>query len=210
VARALRVGRVALVALLVPLMVFAATGWLYLMRGHIGMPGPRMPEALPLDELPGRASVPVLPFVVAWGGAGLVLGRAAAAARIERLWAAPLLGMASGALLAAATWLSILVVRQIPSAQALDAALAAPAVYAAAVLVTLGAVLAPRPSVQSGRERDPDDDALWREQPDHGLPPRLLAHRVQQLVAGGRELVGRRLHRGDVGNVELDAGLRNR
>lgn len=151
-ARALRVTQVALVALLVPLIVFAATGWLYLMRGHIAMPGPRMPEALPLDELPGHASVPLLPFVVAWGGAGVVLGCAAAAARIRRQTAAPLLGLASGVLLAGATWLSIFVVRQIPSAQALHATLAAPAVYSAALLVTLGALLpVRRPAVRPRR-----------------------------------------------------------
>lgn len=207
-ARALRTAQLGLVVLLVPLMVCAATGWLYLMHGHIAMPGPRIPEALPLDELPGHASMPLLPFIVAWGGAGLVLGRAARAARVRLRVTAPLFGLGSGVLLAAITWFSIFVVRQIPSAEALSAALRAPAVYSAAALVTLGAILAP--SVQRGRKRDPDDGALWREQPDDGLPPGLLAHRVQQLVAGGRELLGRRLHRGRVGDVELDAGLRNR
>jgi hypothetical protein len=152
VARALRVARFALVALLVPLMVLAATGWLYLMRGHIGMPGPRMPEALPLDELPGHASVPLLPFVVAWGAAGLMLGCAARAARVRLRVAAPLCGLASGVLLSAATWLSIFVVRQIPSGQALDAALAAPAVYSAAALVTLGALLPVRRRAAGARQ----------------------------------------------------------
>lgn len=139
--RALHVARLALVVLLVPVMVFAATGWLYLMRGHIVMPGPSMPEALPLDELPGHASVPLLPFIVAWGGAGLVLGYAARAARMRMRVAAPLFGLASGAMLGAATWLSIFVVRQIPSHDALSAALGAPAIYSAAALVTLGALL---------------------------------------------------------------------
>jgi hypothetical protein len=150
VARALRVAQFSLVALLVPVMVCVATGWLYLMRGHMPMPGPRMPEALPLDELPGHASVPLLPFIVAWGAAGLTLGCAARAARVRLRVIAPLFGLASGALLAAATWLSIYVVRQIPSGEAFHAALAAPAVYSAAALVTLGALLPVRSADHHG------------------------------------------------------------
>jgi hypothetical protein len=64
--------------------------------------------------------------------------------------------------------------------------------------------------VQHGRVGDSDDRALRRLQPGHRLTPRLLAWRVQQLVAGLLELSRRRAHRRGVFDVELDADLRHR
>src|SRR5437868_7781479 len=58
--------------------------------------------------------------------------------------------------------------------------------------------------VHPGRVGDADDRPLGREEPDDRLAPRLLTHRVQELVAGADELVGCGLHAGHVGDVELD------
>ena len=64
--------------------------------------------------------------------------------------------------------------------------------------------------VQRGRVRDSDDRPLRRLQPRHRLAPRLLARRVQQIVARVLQLLRRCGHRRRVGDVELDADLRHR
>lgn len=128
-------------ALLVLLASFAATGWLYLLRGLGSMPGPQMTEALPLDELPGHAAIGLLPFVVVWGTAGVLLGLAARVLRVRRLHAVVFFTLGTALLLMAATWFSIFVVRQIPGRDALHAALGSASVYTAATLVAVGAAL---------------------------------------------------------------------
>ena len=85
----------ALVTLLVPI---AAVGWLYLLRGGGWLPGPRVADALPLDELANRSSVKVILYVAVWIGAALTLGLLARAARIERLTAALIYALVVGAL----------------------------------------------------------------------------------------------------------------
>src|SRR5205085_5155323 len=64
--------------------------------------------------------------------------------------------------------------------------------------------------VERWRVRDSDDRALERLQPRHRLTPRLLARRMQELVADPLELLRRRAHRRCVRDVELDADLRDR
>ena len=49
--------------------LLAATGWLYVVRAG-GLPGPRVREALPLDELAKHSSSPLLLFVAVWVAAG--------------------------------------------------------------------------------------------------------------------------------------------
>ena len=51
---------------------------------------------------------------------------------------------------------------------------------------------------------------LQRLQPDDDLAPRLLADGVEDLVAGRGQLLGGCVHGLRVGDVELDADLRNR
>ncbi len=58
--------------------------------------------------------------------------------------------------------------------------------------------------MQARCEGDPDDRSLWREQPCDDLAPRLLPRRVQQVVPGGGELLGRSVERGPVRDLELD------
>jgi lysyl-tRNA synthetase class 2 len=120
----------------------AASGWLYLV--HPPLPGPRLGEALPLDELAKHSSVPFLWYLAVWLAAALTLGLYARKARLERLTAALLLGLGTGLLGYAETGVSIAVVRQIPLRDALDAASRLQAIYVPAALVALAvAALAP-------------------------------------------------------------------
>lgn len=102
--------------------LFAATGWLYLLRPHVGLGGPRVGDALPLDELPHASSVPFPVFLAVWIVAATVLGLVARSARTERLTAGLLSGLAVAVWTYLTTGVSILVIRQIPAAQAFHSA----------------------------------------------------------------------------------------
>jgi len=141
VARSLRILELVLAGLLGLVIVVTATGWLYLIRGHVAMPGPSVPDALPLDELPGRSGMPLLPFLVVWAGVACLLGLLARVARIERLTAALVLAIGTGGFLFAAYGVSIFVVRQISAGEAFSVATRAPAIYAAAALAGFGGAL---------------------------------------------------------------------
>jgi len=127
----------------------AATGWLYAMRPAIG--GPRIGEALPLDELSRHDAAPLLWFVVVWLAVAAMLGLYARWARVDRLTAALLLGIAVGAFTYLETAISIAVVRQIPMRDALDSAARLKAVYLAATLVAVGAAALARPRSRTRR-----------------------------------------------------------
>ena len=99
---------------------FAATGWLYVLRP--ALPGPKLGEALPLDELAKHSSAPLVWFVAIWLAAALTLGLYARYARLERLTAALLIGVGIGLFGYLQTGVSIAVVRQIPLRDALDSA----------------------------------------------------------------------------------------
>jgi len=114
---------------------FAATGWLYLVRPSL--PGPRLGEALPLDELAKHSSAPLLWYIAVWIVAAATLGLYARRARFERLTAALLLGLGTGLFGYLETGASIAVVRQVPLRDALDVASRLQAVYVPAALVAL-------------------------------------------------------------------------
>ena len=140
------------VAVAVPLMlavVAAATGWLYVVGPNASLPGPRIGDGLPLDELSKRASVPLLAFVGVWVLAALLLGLLARFMRVERLSAALLLALGVGAWGYLVTGVSILVIRQIPAEAALHAASHRHAVYLAAALAGLAGALLGRARVGS-------------------------------------------------------------
>ena len=118
-------------------VAFAASGWLYLVRPSL--PGPRVAEALPLDELSKHAASPLLWYVVIWGAAAAALGLYARWARIERLRAALLLGTTVVVWTYLASGVSIAVVRQVAAHNAFDAAARMPATYLPFVLVSLAA-----------------------------------------------------------------------
>jgi lysyl-tRNA synthetase class 2 len=138
VPRLLRGAELLLVAAIGLAVTVAAVGWLYIARSSTSLPGQRLKDALPLDELPGHASVEALVFVLVWLAAALTLGLVARAARIERLTSAMLLALGIGVLLYAATGVSFFVVRQIPAGVAFKAAGRVEAIYVAAALAGLG------------------------------------------------------------------------
>jgi lysyl-tRNA synthetase class 2 len=126
------------------LVAATATGWLYLVRPPL--PGPRIGEALPLDELSRHAASPLLWYVVVWAAAGAVLGGVARWARADRLAAALVLGVLVGVFSYLQSGVSIAVVRQVSMRSALDAADTLKPVYLSAALVAIAvaAVAGPR------------------------------------------------------------------
>ncbi len=136
-------GRAAAVVLSVVLVTAMATGWLYWVRVRVAhWPGPQVRDALPLDELPGHDSVPLIVFVAAFGVAGLILGLVARAARLDRLAAGLGLAAGVGVLLLIADAASLFLVRQVPSGRAFHAAAGLQPVYLAAALAgACGALL---------------------------------------------------------------------
>lgn len=136
-------------------MMSLATGWLYWIRAGVARwPGPRLANALPLDELPGHDAVPLAVYVGVLGLAGALAGLAARAVALSR-WTA-------GLSLAATAWLwlfavdafSLYVVRQVPAGMALRAAAGLPALYlAAGIAGAAGALLGRRAPLGSGTHR---------------------------------------------------------
>ncbi len=135
-------------------IVIAATGWLYMIQPHSKLPGPAVPDALPLDELSRRSAVPVFVFLAVWATAALLLGLVAYAARAERLTAGLILALGVGGWGYLATGASLLIVRQIPADQAFHAAAGRQAVYVPAALAGLAGALAGRQR-RSARPRSP-------------------------------------------------------
>lgn len=122
-------------------VLLAATGWLYIARLTVSLPGPAMHDALALDELSKHGSVSVLLYLLVWSVAAALLGLLARWARAERLVAGLLLGPAVGAWLYALNGVSILVVRQIPAHQAFHAAASEQAVVIPAALAGFAGAL---------------------------------------------------------------------
>lgn len=150
-----RTGLRSLVAVPAALLVTAAaTGWLYTVAPGSALPGPRLAEALPLDELAHHAGVPLLLFAAVWSAAGALLGLIARSTRLDRLALGLLLALCVGACQYVADAISIAVVRQVPVQDALDRAAGLPAVYLAAALAGLGGALLAHP--REGRARIPD------------------------------------------------------
>ena len=127
----------------------AATGWLYVVRP--ALPGPRIGEALPLDELARHSSAPLTSYVLVWAVTGLVVGAVLRWARVERVTAALLLALGVGLWVYLTDGLSIAVVRQISARDALDIAARVHAVYLAAALAGLGGALLTEPRSRGGR-----------------------------------------------------------
>lgn len=136
------VARVIVVIVAVVLVTSMATGWLYWARaGAAGWPGPRVSDALPLDELPAHDSVPLVVFMAAFAAAGVLLGLVARAVRLDRLTAGLSLATATGAWLLVVDAISLYVVRQVPASAALRAAASLQPVYVAAAIAGLGGAL---------------------------------------------------------------------
>lgn len=139
---AIYTARTVTLVLAIALVTSAATGWLYWVRAAIARwPGPRVADALPLDELPGTDGVPLIVYVAAFAVAGLTLGLVARALRLDRLTAAWVLAAGTGAWLLAVDAFCIFVVRQVPSGAALRAAAGLQPLYIAAALAGAGGAL---------------------------------------------------------------------
>ena len=143
-----RLARSAAALLLSLAVLVAATGWLYVLRPHDSLPGSRLGDALPLDELSHRGSVALLLYLAVWGAAGVLLALLARWAGAERLTAGLLLGPGVGAWLYLVNGISILVVRQIPAHQAFQAAASEQAIAIPAILAGVGGAML-------GRSRKP-------------------------------------------------------
>jgi lysyl-tRNA synthetase class 2 len=131
-------------------VLLAASGWLYIVGPSSSVDGPRVGDALPLDELAKHSAVPLLVFLAVWGCAALTLGCVAWLLRLRRLVAALLLGLLVGAWSYATTAVSILVVRQIDAESAFRDAATLRAVLVPAVLAALAGAMLAR---GSGQER---------------------------------------------------------
>ncbi|MGH2999760.1 MAG: hypothetical protein ACRDNM_10705, partial [Gaiellaceae bacterium] len=130
-------------------VLLAATGWLYLVRPVVPVPGPVVHDALALDELSQHGSISVLVFVFVWAAAAALLGLLARWTKAERLTAGMLLAAAVAGWLYAVNGISILVVRQIPAHDAFHAAAAEQAVVIPAVMCGIAGALL-------GRTRTPE------------------------------------------------------
>jgi lysyl-tRNA synthetase, class II len=128
---------------------FAATGWLYMVRPAV--PGPKIGEALPLDELAKHSSVPFFWFAAVWFVVAASLGLYARSAGFERLTAALLLGVATGLFSYLQTGVSIAVVRQVPLRDALDSASRLQSVYLPAAFVALAVAALARTRTRARR-----------------------------------------------------------
>ena len=137
-----RAARTTAALLLSIAVLVAATGWLYVLRPYDSLPGPRLGDALPLDELSHRGSAALVLYVAVWGAAAVLLALLARRAGAERLTAGLLLGPCVGAWLYLVNGLSILVVRQIPAHEAFQAAASEQAVAIPAILAGVaGAII---------------------------------------------------------------------
>jgi lysyl-tRNA synthetase class 2 len=128
-----------------------ATGWLYLVRPPL--PGPRIGEALPLDELARHASSPLLWYLAVWLAAGALLGAVARWTRADRLGAALVLGVVVGVFSYLQSGVSIAVVRQVSMRDALDAADTLAPVYLSAALVAIAVAVVASPRARARRSQ---------------------------------------------------------
>jgi lysyl-tRNA synthetase, class II len=130
----------------------ATVGWFYVVRAG-SVPGPRMHQALPLDELAKHANAPLAWFLAVWTVAALLLAVVARWARLDRLVAALLLALATSLLLYVETGISLAITRQIPARDALHVAGKLGVVYLPAAIV--GIVVAGFGRSQGRRRRGP-------------------------------------------------------
>jgi lysyl-tRNA synthetase class 2 len=143
--------RAAVVIAAIIVVTTVATGWLYLLRAPVAhWPGPAVADALPLDELPGHAGVPVVVYLAVFAIAGVMLGLVARWMRLGRLSAGLSLAAGTGVWLLAVDWFCLFVVRQVPASEALRAAARLQPVYLAAALAGAGGAVLGRSGVGRG------------------------------------------------------------
>jgi lysyl-tRNA synthetase class 2 len=190
----------------------AATGWLYLVRPPF--PGPRIGEALPLDELSRHAATPLLWYLAVWTVVGVFLGAVARWSRADRLAAALVLGVTVGLFSYLQSGISISIVRQVSMRAALDSADTLAPVYLSAALVAVAVAVVAAPRARARRSHalvatvvgagaaldlfhamlPGEDTGLLRSMTPDAVGP--LAHAACTLVAVGLLVAARGLARG--------------
>src|SRR2546422_9927152 len=101
-------------------LVVAGVGVQFLLRTPTAhWPGPRISDALPLEELAGFDRIPLVVYLLAWAAVALSLGLLVRRLRVERLTAGVVLFLAVGVELLLIDTFSLYLVRQIPAGQAL-------------------------------------------------------------------------------------------
>ena len=136
------VSRAAVIALAVVIVTALASGWLYWLRAGVAhWPRPRVAQALPLDELPGHDSMPLLVYLTAYGVAAVLLGLVGRMLRLDRLTAGLSMAAGTGLWLFAVDAFCLFVVRQVPAGEALWQAAGLQGIYLAAVLAGAGGAL---------------------------------------------------------------------
>jgi hypothetical protein len=123
------------------LTTVAATGLLYLLRAHLPPAPLPIHDAIPLDELPGHDTVPLFVLALAWAlaAAAVLLLSGTRRESPPLAFAAATIGCAF-----ASCALSLQIVRQITTVEALTAAAVAPAVYIEGLIAALAAMLTSR------------------------------------------------------------------
>jgi lysyl-tRNA synthetase, class II len=130
-----RLARAVALGLVVVVATSIATGWLYWARASVaGWPGPRVPDALPLDELAGHGTAPLLAYLLIVGCAAVLVGLAARALRIGRVAAGVGVAIGAGLWVLLVDMVCLSVVRQVPYGLALPQAAGLQTVYLSATL----------------------------------------------------------------------------
>jgi uncharacterized membrane protein AbrB (regulator of aidB expression) len=124
-------------------IVIAAVGWLYWLRAIVAhWPGPKLGQALPLDALSSRDTVPLVVFVVVFALAGALIGRGVRRSRFRRVPGVLCVTLFVWVVLYGADTVSLFTVRQIPFLDSLRQALSLVPAYLAAALAGVAAALA--------------------------------------------------------------------
>ena len=146
--RAIGIARFAALSLTTIVVVTVSFGWLYLLQGPtMHWPGPKVSDALVLDELAGHSSVPLVVFLFAICVGAFVIAGLARALHFDGIQIALVTGAIAALWLYLASSISISVVRQVPIDDALRAARGLESVYLAASSVAIAiAIMATRPT----------------------------------------------------------------
>jgi hypothetical protein len=135
--------------------VVAGTGWLYLISGTASLAiGPRVPGALPLQQLAGQDAQPLLRVAIAWLASGVTAGTLLAwLTHLRRATGTAIVGALAALLLVLAGAASDAVAVSEPVVAHLAAQLQRPGVWVESGLLAAGALIAPWRRRSRGWER---------------------------------------------------------
>ena len=153
--RVIGIARFTALSLITIVTITVSFGWLYLLQGPtMHWPGPRVNDALVLDELAGHSSIPLLVFLLTICLGASVIASVARALCFDGIKIALVTGAIAALWLYLASSISISIVRQIPVDDALRAARGLEPVYLTAAVVAIAiAVIAVHPTGENGLTR---------------------------------------------------------